>query len=191
MIEDAQIDTANINKVIKENKIQLLYIDSLVSVCFNYDNQKTNDYEIYKLFRKAITTTSTVKPTERTLLQLKNSGGMRLIRNKASADIIIFYDEVEKEVKSQQENVDKLVYDYIAASYELFNFKYLNPGTYVGVSPEAKLLSHDNIKLTQFGNRLVNYGGTFTQYNLKLEKMKENAVKLISTLRKEYHLSDK
>lgn len=190
MIEDAQIDTANINEVLKENRIRLLYIDSLISVCFNYENQKTNDYEIYKLFRKAITTPSFVKPTERTLIQLKNSGGMRLIRNKASADMIIFYDEVEEEVKSQQENVDKLVYDYIAASYELFNFKYLNPGTYVGVSPDAKLLSHDNIKLTQFGNRLVNYGGTFTSCNSKLEKMKENAVKLITILRKEYHLSD-
>ncbi|MDP2414599.1 hypothetical protein [Daejeonella sp.] len=191
MIEDAQIDTANINKVVKENKIRLLYIDSLISVCFNYENQKTNDYEIYKLFRKAIRTASVVKPTERTLIQLKNSGGMRLIRNKASADIIIFYDEVEEEVKFQQENVDKLAYDYIAASYELFNYKYFNPGAYVGVSPDAKLLSHDNIKLTEFGNRLVNYGGTFTNYNSKLGKMKENAIKLITTLRKEYHLSDK
>lgn len=49
MIEDAQIDTANINKVVKENKIRLLYIDSLISVCFNYENQKPNDYEIYTL----------------------------------------------------------------------------------------------------------------------------------------------
>ena len=77
MIEDAQIDTANINKVVKENKIRLLYIDSLISVCFNYENQKPNDYEIYRLFRKAITTSSVVKPTERTLIQLTNSGGMR------------------------------------------------------------------------------------------------------------------
>ena len=190
MIEDAQIDTANINKVVKENKIRLLYVDSLISVCFNYKNQKTNEYEIYKLFRKVITTASVVKPTERTLIQLTNSGGMRLIRNKAAADIIIFYDEVEEEVKFQQENVDKLAYDYITASYELFNFKYFNPGAYVGVSPDAKLLSHDNIKLTEFGNRLVNYGGTFTNCNFKLEKMKENAVKLITTLRKEYHLSN-
>lgn len=143
------------------------------------------------LFRKAITTSSVVKPTESTLIQLTNSGGMRLIRNKTSANIIIFYFEVEEEVKFQQENVDKLAYDYIAASYGLFNFKYFNPGAYVGVSPDAKLLSHDNIKLTEFGNRLVNYGGTFTNYNFKLEKMKENAVKLITTLRKEYHLSDK
>ncbi|MDO9000198.1 MAG: hypothetical protein Q7W45_10565 [Bacteroidota bacterium] len=45
--------------------------------------------------------------------------------------------------------------------------------------------------MTEFGNRLVNYGGTFTNYNSKLGKMKENAIKLITTLRKEYHLSDK
>lgn len=191
MIEDAQIDTANINKVVKENKMHLLYIDSLMAVCFNYENQKTNDYKIYTYYRRALSTTNAVKPTERTLLQLKNSGGMRLIKNKAAADIIIFYDEVEKDVKSQRENVDKLTYDYIAASYELFNFKYLNPGSYVGISPEAKLLSHDNLKLTQFGNRLAAYGGTYSKYNFELEKMKENAVKLINTLRNEYHLTEK
>lgn len=102
MIEDAQIDTANINKVVKENKIRLLYIDSLISVCFNYENQKTNDYEIYKLFRKAITTASVVKPTERTLIQLTNSGGMRLIRNKTSANIIIFMSKLKKKLNSNK-----------------------------------------------------------------------------------------
>ncbi len=149
------------------------------------------DYEIYKFYRRSITASYAVKPTERTLLQLKNSGGMRLIRNKAAADIIIFYDGVEKDVISTQEIADKFVYDYIAASYELFNFKYLNAGAYTDISPEAKLLSHDNIKLTQFGNRLIAYGGTFTQYNFMLQAMKENAVILIKTLRKEYHLTDK
>ncbi len=190
MVEDAQIDTANINKIVKENKKQLLFIDSLVSACFGYENKKTNEYAMYKFYRRALTSTNFLKPTERTLLQLKNAGGMRLIRNKAAADIIIFYDGVEKDVTSHEIKVDKLAYDFITASYELFNFKYLNPGTYVGVSPEAKLLSHDNLKLTQFANRLSAYAGTFAKYDLKLQKMKENAVTLINTLRKEYHLAE-
>ncbi|HLD53446.1 MAG TPA: hypothetical protein VJA82_09085 [Sediminibacterium sp.] len=191
MIEDAQIDTANINKAINENKMALLYIDSLMAVCFNYENQKTNDYEIYQFYRRTISSINFLKPTERTLLQLKNAGGMRLIRKKVAADIIIFYDGIEKDVQSQQENVDKLVYDYITASFEFFNFKYLNPGTYIGVSPEAKLLNHNNLKLTYFGNKLAAFGGTFANYNFKLQEMKENAVMLINTLREEYHLIDK
>ncbi len=190
MIEDAKIDTANINTVLKKNQSKLIYIDSLIEVCFNYENQKTNDYEIYYFLRKTISTTNTLKPTDRTLLQLKNSGGMRLIRNKAATDIIILYDRVENDVKSSQEYVDKSLYDYITSSYEIFNFKYLKPNTYVDVSLEAKLLSHDNLKLIQFGNRLIAYGGILSNYNVQLQKMKEHAVILISSLRQEYHLKD-
>ena len=190
MIEDAQIDTANINTVLKANNRQSHSIDSLVAVCFNYENQKTNDYAMYKLYRKALTVSNFAKPTERTLLQLKNAGGMRLIRNKTAADAIISYDGVEKDVQDQRENVEKLAYDYIAASYSLFSFKYFNPPTYIGVSPEAKLLSRDPLKLTQFGNRLSAYGGTFANYNYKLAQMKKSSVTLINTLRKEYHLTE-
>ena len=190
MIEDAQIDTLNIKRVIHQNEKQLVYIDSLSKTCFNYQIGKSSDYEIYRLFRKVISVTESVKPTERTLLQLKNSGGMRLIRNKAAADAMIFYDGIEKDVKTQYENTDKVVYDFVTASYELFNFKYLDPGRYANISAEAKLLSHDTIKLTQFANVIFSYGATFYQYNAELRQMNETAIKLIALLRKEYHLTE-
>ena len=187
MIEDAQIDTANINKVSKENKRKLLYVDSLATACYNYNADKSNDYEIYRLYRVMLSADNIVKPTERTLLQLKNSGGMRLIRNETSANSIIFYDGIEKDVLAQEEAVDKIIYDFLNASYELFNFKFYNTSTYQGISDKAILLSHDNVKLIQFANKISSYGAILSQYNFRLKAMNENAVKLIGTLIKEYH----
>jgi len=190
MIEDAQIDISNIKRVSEANKRTLLYVDSLVAACYTYENGKDNDYEIYRLYRHLLSATEDLKPTERTLLQLTNSGGMRLIRNKTSADMIIFYDGCEKEVKGQQEVVSKLKYEFANASIELFNFNYFNLRG-LSVSDDAKLLNHENIKLTQFANRIAIYGGVLTKYNFELKEMNKNAVKLINTLQKEYRLTDK
>jgi hypothetical protein len=191
MIEDAHIDISNIESVSEANKRSLRYVDSLAAACFNYKIGKRNDFEIYRLFRHVLSSVEELKPTQRTLLQLNNSGGMRLIRNKAAAGIIIFYDGFGKDVMFQQEIINKIKYEFINASYELFNYKYYNLGNYVGIAPDATLLSHENIKLTQFANRIAAYGGVLTKYNFELKEMNENAVKLINTLQKEYHLTDK
>lgn len=191
MIEDAQIDTANINKVINTNESKLLYVDSLTATFYNYNGGEKADHEIYKLFRAILSAGAVLRPTERTLLQLKNSGGMRLIRNETSATSIILYDGLEKDVQNQEQDVSKTGEEFMKASYELFNFKYYNPGSYRGVSDEAILLSHDKVKLIQFANMVTAYGAALTQYNFQLKSMKKNAEKLVNTLRKEYNLPDK
>lgn len=191
MIEDAQIDISNIERVSKNNKRKLLYVDSLATACYNYETGMSNEYEIYRLYRHLLSSVEALKPTERTLLQLNNSGGMRLIRNKASADMIIFYDGFGKDIKDQQEVANKLKHDFANASFEIFNFKHFNLGRSLDVSRDAKLLNHDKTKLIQFANRIAIYGGVLTKYNLDLKAMNENAVRLIHTLRKEYHLTDK
>src|SRR5690606_23739292 len=79
MIEDTQLDTASIRQVIRQKRMQKLYSDSLITALYNYEPGKVSDYQIYRYYRYLISSTDWVKPTERTLVQLKNSGGMRLI----------------------------------------------------------------------------------------------------------------
>lgn len=190
MIEDAQIDISNIERVLENNENRLQYVDSLAAACFNYEIGKSNDHEIYQLYRHVLSSLEEFKPTQRTLLQLNNSGGMRLIRNKTSAGNIIFYDSFEKDVISQQEIVNNLKYEIVSTSYDLFNFKHYNLKSY-DISDDAELLSHENKKLIQFANRIAAYGGVLTKYNFELKEMNENAVRLINTLQKEYHIADK
>ncbi|MBI1223082.1 MAG: hypothetical protein GC180_10805 [Bacteroidetes bacterium] len=191
MVEDAQIDTFNIERVLKNNKKTLVYVDSLANACYNYEEGSSSDFDIYRLYRHLLSALEGLKPTERTIIQLNNSGGMRLIRNGASVDKIISYEACEKEVTEQQEVVNKLKYEFANASYELFNYSYFNLESKSILSPDAKLLLHDKLKLTRFANRISIYGGVLTKYNFELLTMKEKALEVIHTLNKSYHLEHK
>jgi len=191
MIEDVQTDTSTVRNEIEQNKKQLRFIDSLATFCFNYDITKKTDYDIYRLYRRVLSSSAAVKPTERTLVQLKNSGGMRLLRKKAAVDMIILYDGSGKEVLFRQEISGIMNKECINVAFELMNFNYYNPGTYRGISQSAELLSHDRVKLIHFGNRITTYGASLTVYGQCLQRMNDDGIKLISTLRKEYHLMDK
>jgi hypothetical protein len=190
MIEDARLDTANVRKVIRQKRMQKLYADSLIAVLYSYEPGKVSDYEIYRYYRHMISATEWVKPTERTLLQLKNSGGMRLIRNSTAADIIIAYDGFGKDVLEQQAFLDPVFLEIWKPACDLFNFKYYNPGSYQGISDSAALLHHDKTKFIQFANMLTAFGGGLAIYCVELEEMREQAAKLTAVLSKEYHLED-
>jgi hypothetical protein len=102
MIEDAQTDTANVRAAVAQNTNRVLRLDSLCTYCFNYAGTPKEDQEIYRLYRYALVHPSIISPTERTLSQLKNSGGMRLIRKKQAVDSIISYDDISKKLADQQ-----------------------------------------------------------------------------------------
>jgi hypothetical protein len=186
MIEDAQKDTASIHASFSLNKLRMFNMDSLAQLCFNYDVTKNYDPAIYKFYREALTHPDIVSPSERTLSQLKNSGGMRLIRNKSAADKIIIYDGAGKKLKDQQVFYDMFQNEVGRHAFELFNFKYYAPDKYKAASP--KLLNNDKAKLIVFGNLVSVYRGVLTYYNYCLQEMDKDAVTLINTLRKEYHV---
>jgi hypothetical protein len=188
MIEDAQTDTANIHASISLNKKRALKMDSLAQLCFNYDATKNHDASIYKFYRAALTHPDLVSPAERTLSQLKNSGGMRLIRKKSAVDRITIYDDAGKKIKDQQEFYELLQYELGKHAFELFNFKNYSSDKYSALTTSPKLLNNDKVKLIVFGNMVVVYGEILGYYNKRLQQMDEDAVSLINTLRKEYDI---
>jgi hypothetical protein len=188
MIEDAETDMVSIHAAISLNKQRALKMDSLAQLCFNYDAAKNQDSAIYRLYRAALTHPSVVSPTERTLSQLKNSGGMRLIRKKGAVDRIIKYDDAGKKIKEQQEFYEMSQFELGKLAFELFNFKNYNLGKYNEPAADPKLLNNDKSKLIVFGNKVVFYGAVVIFYNERLKQMDKDAEILINTLRKEYHV---
>ncbi|MBS1918115.1 MAG: hypothetical protein JST87_17730 [Bacteroidetes bacterium] len=194
MIQDAITDTTNIQSSFEQNEKRMDRLDSLCSVCFNYSGTPKEEMEIYRLYRYGLVHPSFVSPTERTLLQLKNSGGMRLIKQKAAVDSIIAYDDMAKKLADQQAYYERYQNETINSSFVLLNFKYYQenlsgrtkilPSDYDG----AYLLIKDKNKVIELGNRVVVYKGVVGFYNFRLQEMQNHAVNLITTLRKEYHL---
>lgn len=190
MIEDAMTDTANIHAAIPLNLERAGYADSLVIACMNYRGTQQENTKIYESHRNCIYRPDLVYPTDRTLFQLKNSGGMRLIRNKKATESIITYDNNGKKLINQQVYYETYLNDVTNSSAQLLNFLALWGHSRNEVHPydTVKLINPDRLKLMEMGNKSMIFRGILLQYIVRLKEMEEESVVLINTLKKEYHL---
>ncbi len=195
MIEDARTDTANIHRAIDFNVARVYKLDSLAMVCFNYGLSEKDDPILNKLYRSCLRHPDFVSPTERTMTQLKNSGGMRLLRNKTAADSILGYDDFAKKLIDQQGWCEEMLRKLVDQCMPIFNFKYsssLDPVTLKISIPasydSARLIKNDKALLIELGNRAIMYKNVVLFYLLLLHEGEKHAVNLMQTLRETYHI---
>jgi hypothetical protein len=91
MIEDLKSDTLQMNALIKIKQSRNSMIDSLVFL-LGIPDYKNHLNDIY-FFARSISPPLNFFPNERTIMQLKNAGGLRLIRNIKVSDGIMEYDQ--------------------------------------------------------------------------------------------------
>ncbi len=195
MIDDAKTDSIAIEEAILKNNIRILHLDSLANLCLNYSSTQTEDVEFYKHYIHGLYHPSFITLTERTILQLKNAGGMRLIRNKSAVDSIIIYDGMTKKLSDQQAYYELYQNNSINLAVKLFNFKKFGFGASgqqlmdpTKINAYFKLISNDKNKLMEFGNIILVYEGVVDYYNFLLLETKTHAAQLIKTLKKEYQI---
>jgi hypothetical protein len=195
MVEDAHTDMQNIQKAMIKNKRRVLYLDSLANFCFNYNAASSKDNYFYSVMVECIKHPYFVSPVERTLSQLKNSGGMRLIHNPAAVDSIIFYEDATKKLINQQAYYELHLNALIEAIEHLVDMKIfpLNSETYQWIPntdgyKSAKLISHDKNQLIELGNKAKMFQGMVIYYIILLENVDTKAKDLIHALKKEYNL---
>lgn len=195
MIEDAQTDIHNIDKTVDLNKIRVLKLDTIANRCFNYGSYGNNDASLYSVIKDCIKHPDFVSLVERTMIQLKHAGGMRLIQKTNAIESIIFYDEIGKKMINQQDYYEYHLKVLLDATEHLFNMKYfpLNYQTFKWEAnlknfSSAKLISQNRNKIIEFGNKAKIFQGILMFYIIRLEEAKEHAIKLVETLKKEYHI---
>jgi hypothetical protein len=190
MIEDAQKDTAKIHEAIRFNEARMVNLDKLALICFNYKGTQKERTQMYYAQRGSIFRPDFVYPTERTLYQLKSSGGMRLIRKKKSAESIIEYDNHGKALTTQQISYQEFLNEITQSSSRLMNFSIL----FDTKKPRevrfdsATLLKPDEERLMDMGNKSLMFKGVLSQYVIYLKEMENGAIELMNTLRNDYHI---
>lgn len=191
MIEDAATDTANIHFAIAQNTERIKHADSLAMVTLNYKGTEAENSRIYSAARNTVYYPELVYPTDRTLFQLKNSGGMRLIQNKKSAECIIAYDNSGKNVVNQQTYYEHYLTALTAASNRLMDFSVLlnfKQPSAIYQDKNARIVNPAPEKLLEMGNMSMMFQGVMMQYIVRLKEMEKKAIELINTLKKEYRL---
>jgi hypothetical protein len=198
MIEDAKTDTTNIQRAIIINTKRVYKLDSLANKCFNYNQSKNDDPSMYRLFLTCLRHPDFVSPTERTMTQLKYSGGMRLLQNKIAADSILQYDDFAKKLTNQQEWYENMLKELFEPGEKIFNFKFnpavdlakLVPPTNMSSFDSAKLNITDKSILIELGNRAIMYRNVVIFYIILLHEGEQHAANLIQTLQNKYHIEN-
>ena len=193
LVIDLQADTARLKTIIKNRAEKIVRLDSLRWL-LNSPSVKQYGNEIYY---NAIHTGRRIEtrftPNDGTLQQLKNAGGLRLIRNRAVVDLITKYDVGTRNLLFLGEYETFAIESYRQVAYKIFNssvFEVMLDEENYATRPV------DNPSLLPFGTDVLNEFN-FSIYTIKLVnkglrrdtgKLLGEAINLLSTLKKEYHL---
>ena len=193
MIEDVEEDQVNIRAAIDVNTQKIKGLDSLLNICFNYRDTDADKLDINRHFIQVLYHPEFLTPTDLTMQQLKNAGGMRLIKSKTAINDIIRYDTKLKKITNQQLYYENYQNKAIDRGTEIFNihnllFALRNPDE--RMSPKYyELLVKDDLKLKEFGNSIAMYKGIIEYYVRLLSEMNEQGDVLMETLKSEYKLN--
>ena len=174
-----------LGKVIEQYK----GLDSLTEIIYSGDLSQPSVDRMYELQRRFLRPIS-VRLINRTEVQLKNAGGMRLIRIREVADSIIKYWSVTELLYEHQDNINGHRIKAKDVSFIIFNNRYykdrddFSHGTFSDV---PKLMTQDNQVLTEFANR-VSHMRNLLEFNycVQLEEQLENLNTLIQSIKKAY-----
>lgn len=106
MIVDLKADSNRVQVIINNNKNNVAGFDSLLHNIYHKPYTDSSIRTLYYLKETYTLVRFNMLFSKGTISQLKNSGGFRLIRNRAAADSIIKYDLNTERVENQGEGVD-------------------------------------------------------------------------------------
>ena len=191
LAEDLETDTSELNRAILQADSTALYSDSAIMFLLSYKISSEIPARIADLVGTGGRRLTLIN-TDRTSSQLKNSGAMRLIRDKEVANVLLKY---WKQIDETKISLDRYM-TYRDAGREILFKLWVSPDVYrKGLSipldsiKQFSVIDPDPKKWGELTNLIAISGsiaGSAHMNNLK--KQFDMASKLIQLIKKEYHL---
>ncbi len=177
-------------------KLQYEKLDSLTEIIYEGTLNDSEVRKMYELQRRYLYPLN-LRLINRTELQLKNSGGMRLIRNTQVADSLINYWSITELLYETKDAINIHRGTAKDMSFSLFSNKYyehkkdfsldfpLDP-----LMGEPKLITKNPAVLSEFANR-ISHMHDLLKFNYKqrrVDRQAVNARNLVRLIKKEYSL---
>ena len=199
LVKDLKADTTNLTGLIQLREDRHTMYDSLTNA-FIEKTFPTNGSSVY-YWGRSITRREYFFSSDGTIQQLKNSGGLRLVRSKSITDQIMAYDVLYRTIQNQQQLEETQLEDYRNLAAKVFDgseFKKLavfkKAKDAKGIFITEKLPGNPQLKdsapalLNDVVNKL-NYWRAGSNYiSHLLNQLKERASLLITSIEREYHL---
>lgn len=194
LYNDIKADTANINRIIKARTAKERSLDSL-SYMMNSPDPRVHIKQIY-LYAIYMGRTLSYRfvPNDGTILQLKNSGAFRLIRNRIVVDSISKYDISVRNLLGQYAVEESSIEHYRGASTMIFDAlvfnKMMDENAAAIRDPEGdlQLQPYTKRELYEWNYWLYSMNGINKANRRDLRILLKDAVALLELLKKEYHL---
>ena len=192
LLEDLQTDTTTINRVHRRAVAQLSFLDSLIELG-NHSPAKADDIHKLYFLQGNSTRFLNIHFEDGTSSQLKNAGGMRLIRKEEVARAIReYWDHTETlyRVRDRLEMVGENIAD---VSSRIFYNKYFVPGKEpldppIEIKTGAVLIDNDPKLMAEYINRVASKLLRTKVYIVELESTLQMADRLVELIKEEYHL---
>ena len=185
-VEDLKQDTAQLKKIISSFDEKLLFKDSLLQELGNPGIFK-NSSRAYYFFEMSRHFPDFIY-TDRTIQQLKNSGGMRLLRNRSVSDNIVDYDSKVRTVFIAQEQLNNVVLTYGFEKSKLFQARLIDISNNGFQNPGIPLLTQNKNDVEEFYNNMKDQKRFFAYLKRLDIDLLLRGTRLIDFIKKEYHL---
>jgi hypothetical protein len=204
-VQDLKQDTANFNQVIPLADINLKGVDSLLNCLLDTPYSDSSLRLIYYLKERYADWIIPMPYTTRTITQLKNAGGLRLITDKRSSDSINTYnlalDDVVEIFKELQRD---FTIPTIRLSNKIYNPQFLIPyegaviaSNFSGAdsiilhsAQKMKLLTKDQSLISEYTNSLAWNRKLKYLYLNRLILHQQLALRLITFFSKKYDIQN-
>jgi len=193
LFNDIKADTANLTRIINARTVKEHSLDSL-SYLMNSVSPGDFAKRIY-FYAAPIARTLPYRflPNDGTMQQLKNSGGLRLIRKHSVVDSIAKYDVNVRNMVGQGAVEENLIESYRTAATKIFDalvFEEMLDENATIVSPPKEnpsLQSYSKRELYEWNYRLYGLRSINKANRRDLRTLLQEAINLLNTLKKEYH----
>jgi len=194
LVNDIKADTARLNSIIYNRIVRERRLDSL-GLLLNSPLPENYTKDIY-FFAVSASRTNFIRfiPNDGTIQQLKNSGGLRLIRKHNVADSIAKYDVTIRFLLRQGELEETLINDYRETAQNMFDARIFdhmldsnnNFSRPTGEPP--KLLAFTEKELQHWNYRMYSVKALNKANRRDARIFLQQAIDLLKMLKKEYHL---
>jgi len=199
MVEDLVQDSVKIHDYLPFMQRLEKGLDTLVQQCYLYNNNSADTRLLYYGYHYYCRGWKDLKLYDKTLIQLKNSGSMRLIRPaitdtlaKLDEGIQFYNEQLERMLDAQKKTVDfgLNIFDY--QEYEKANTTNgkldVHDEGFRSIGYKPLLIRHDSVMMKEFASRV----GFFRNFVLTMIEIGHNAAPgirhYIEFLQEHYHL---
>jgi hypothetical protein len=184
MIEDLAQDTLEVNRVSLVNIAAIGNLDTLMDLLKLPLSSDTATRKKLYSFLPASMGAELCVFTQRTLSQLKNAGGLRLVRKNEVANQISLYDSKIQYLVIIAKSLDEVTTDEDRIGSEIYDLNYYRNHH----DSNYDLTTYDPKILKKFSNFAQVEQNVFAFYEAHLQEEKQLAIRLIKLIKKGYHL---